>query len=64
MAKYYFIFIVIIFFNCTKPKKIKALNLKYNNSLIIKGETHFNNIAQLTFSGENAEAYFSPEVKN
>ncbi|SVD99370.1 uncharacterized protein METZ01_LOCUS452224, partial [marine metagenome] len=32
---------------------------EYSNELIQKGETHFKNIRQLTFSGENAEAYFS-----
>ncbi|MBM4166564.1 MAG: hypothetical protein FJ218_06580 [Ignavibacteria bacterium] len=29
------------------------------SSLIVKGEKHFANIRQLTFGGENAEAYFS-----
>ena len=28
-------------------------------SLLLKGESRFKNIRQLTFSGENAEAYFS-----
>ena len=32
---------------------------EYSNELIQKGEAHFKNIRQLTFSGENAEAYFS-----
>ena len=32
---------------------------EYSNELIQNGETHFKNIRQLTFSGENAEAYFS-----
>lgn len=32
-------------------------------ALLIEGETHFENIRQLTFSGENAEAYFSPDGK-
>jgi Tol biopolymer transport system component len=32
---------------------------EYSNELIQDGETHFKNIRQLTFSGENAEAYFS-----
>ena len=54
--------IIVIFFNCTNQNN-QGLNLTYNNSLIIDGETHFNNIAQLTFSGENAEAYFSPDGK-
>ena len=34
---------------------------EYSNELIQDGETHFKNIRQLTFSGENAEAYFNFE---
>ena len=30
-----------------------------SNSLIYPGEVHFKNIKQLTFGGENAEAYWS-----
>ena len=48
--------------SCTAQKE-QYLNLSYNNSLIINGEDHFKNISQLTFSGENAEAYFSPDGK-
>lgn len=33
-------------------------------SLIISGERHFKNIRQLTFSGENAEAYFSADGRH
>ncbi|SVB29217.1 uncharacterized protein METZ01_LOCUS182071, partial [marine metagenome] len=36
---------------------------KYSNHLIQDGEDHFNNLRQLTFSGENAEAYFSADGK-
>ncbi len=36
---------------------------KVDNSLILPGEKHFKNIRQLTFSGENAEAYFSADGK-
>jgi len=36
----------------------------YNDSLIQKGETHFLHFRQLTFSGENAEAYFSAAGKS
>ena len=48
--------------SCTAQNE-QYLNLSYNNSLIINGEDHFKNISQLTFSGENAEAYFSPDGK-
>ena len=46
-----------------------ALNNKSNfadgtsNKFIEDGERHFKNLRQLTFSGENAEAYFSPDSK-
>ena len=33
------------------------------NDLSVKGEKHFKNIKQLTFGGENAEAYFSSDGK-
>lgn len=34
-----------------------------NGSLNVDGEKHLRNIKQLTFGGENAEAYFSPDGK-
>ncbi len=33
------------------------------NTFILEGERHFKNLRQLTFSGENAEAYFSSDSK-
>ncbi len=33
------------------------------DKLSVEGEKHFKNIKQLTFGGENAEAYFSPDGK-
>ena len=36
---------------------------EYSNELIQKGEKHFKNLRQLTFTGENAEAYFSADGK-
>ena len=36
----------------------------YNDSLIQNGEAHFLHLQQLTFSGENAEAYFSADGKS
>lgn len=35
--------------------------ISQDSSLILAGETHFRSIRQLTFHGENAEAYFSPD---
>jgi len=37
--------------------------LAAEDGLIYKGETHFNQMRQLTFAGENAEAYFSAETR-
>jgi TolB protein len=37
--------------------------LAQNNSLTVEGEKHLQNIKQLTFGGENAEAYFSFDGK-
>lgn len=34
-----------------------------NDSLIMQGETHFKNVRQLTFGGDNAEAYWSFDSK-
>lgn len=49
-----FIILLFVSFNT------KAQN---NDTLHFKGETHFKNIQQLTFGGDNAEAYFSPDGK-
>lgn len=35
-----------------------------NDTLIFKGEKNFKKIKQLTFGGDNAEAYFSPDGKS
>ena len=51
-----FLFLNACFFNSKKEDQIFAIK---HNDLILNGESHFKNIRQLTFSGENAEAYFS-----
>ena len=53
-----FLFFSACSFFSKKEDKIFSTN---HNDLILRGETHFTNIRQLTFSGENAEAYFSSE---
>ena len=59
------IIISIIFFFFLKKMKSKSIGYKYfNNMLVQPGERHFNNLRQLTFSGENAEAYFSKDGKS
>jgi len=41
----------------------KSFLLAQKDNLLIEGEKHFKNIKQLTFGGENAEAYFSFDGK-
>jgi len=51
--------LVLIFFNRFTDEPPPAPI--YNDLLIQEGETHFKNFRQLTYSGENAEAYFSAD---
>ena len=44
-------------------KRQSILTLAFENNLAIEGERHLQNIKQLTFGGENAEAYFSFDGK-
>lgn len=44
-------------------EKKKAEQIAYGDSLLYPGETHFKNLQQLTFGGDNAEAYFSYDGK-
>ena len=58
--KHYFIYtlIILVLFSCNyKTKKSNSENNK--NLLIYEKEVHFKNLKQLTFSGDNAEAYWS-----
>ena len=56
--RYSFILLVILFFG---QNTLKAQPL--NDSIHFNGESHFANIRQLTFGGDNAEAYFSYDGK-
>lgn len=53
---HYLFLIFIIICSCSETNQ-------YSNDLIEKKEIYFKNIQQLTFSGENAEAYFSSDDK-
>ncbi|MEO6049840.1 MAG: hypothetical protein ABIP78_00720 [Pyrinomonadaceae bacterium] len=55
MKKLYFIILVII--------TLLSTNFAQVNSLAVSGERHLSNIRQLSFGGENAEAYFSFDGK-
>ena len=58
------IILLIFFFVFIKRMNDSSIGFKqFNNLLIQPGESHFINLQQLTFSGENAEAYFSKDGK-
>ncbi|NUM31882.1 MAG: PD40 domain-containing protein [Bacteroidetes bacterium] len=57
MYKYTFITVLLTFITF-------VTNAQNNDTLIFKGEKHFKAIKQLTFGGDNAEAYFSPDGKS
>ena len=62
--KYVLFSLVAVFsLSCFHQKIPAKLNLDFNNSLILSDESQFKNMSQLTFSGENAEAYFSADGK-
>jgi len=56
-----FSFVAVFLLSCIHQRKPTKLKLDFNNSLILSSESHFKNMSQLTFSGENAEAYFSAD---
>ncbi len=51
------VFIVLI--GCAHKQTNSSVSTMQNQSNIYQGEKYFKNIRQLTFGGENAEAYFS-----
>ena len=58
--KYHYILLLLILqlhtYGCSQKSE-------YSNHLIQDGEGYFKNLRQLTFSGENAEAYISADGK-
>ncbi len=63
MKRFYFIAIIGILFSCTNSKRNSYnhinKNIKEDTILIYPQEKYFSNIKQLTFDGDNAEAYWS-----
>jgi len=57
--------LVVITIAAFKSTNIKSRDTKqvYNDSILFAGEKHFKNIQQLTFGGDNAEAYWSYDSK-
>lgn len=43
------------------PASTQDVSSNYNDTIHFPGETHFANVRQFTFGGDNAEAYFSPD---
>ncbi len=64
MRPFLFLFIIITLYGC-KNKAIKTTPeaVKQDNPLILEGERHFKNVVQVTFGGDNAEAYWSFDDK-
>ena len=56
-----FLLLGLIMFNKNPDRFLNYIILSPMEPLNIPGETHFKDIRQLTFSGENAEAYFSSD---
>jgi len=52
-----------ILFSCKNEKKQDVKDVKEKNPLIYKDEKHFKNLTQITFGGDNAEAYWSFDDK-
>ena len=58
MKRFLFILLILMLFSChQKNTNYNSINL--SNNLIYPQEKHLSNLKQLTFSGDNAEAYWS-----
>ncbi|MCB0728728.1 MAG: PD40 domain-containing protein [Ignavibacteriae bacterium] len=55
--------IVLSAYSFTGFRSDASVSFNENDSLVLPGESHLKNIKQLTFGGENAECYFSPDGK-
>ena len=64
MIKLFVVALGYIFLCFSYPLKIQyTASLQNQDTLIYPGEHHFKNMRQLTFGGDNAEAYFSFDGK-
>lgn len=55
--------VIIIFLGAFKKVTTGNQKISNNDTLLFEGEKHFANMQQLTFGGDNAEAYFSFDGK-
>ena len=62
MKPFYFSLLIFILFSCNLNKENKSTPLfkkEIDEGVIYSEEKHFENMRQLTFEGDNAEAYWS-----
>lgn len=64
--KHFYILVILIvgYFSLTSFHKVKKIEQESNDTLHYADEKHFQNIQQLTFGGDNAEAYWSYDGKH
>jgi TolB protein len=55
--------IIVVLTMAFKPNNIANFKQSFNDTIHFPGETHFKNVRQLTFGGDNAEAYLSKDGK-
>ncbi len=67
MKKAFFILFLAIssiaIYSFFPARKVVSVNQPFNDTIHFEGEDHFKNVRQLTFGGDNAEAYFSFDGK-
>ena len=56
--------VLVCFFLCAVQLFAQLQNASVPDSVLFAGEKHFKNIQQLTFGGDNAEAYWSYDGKS
>jgi hypothetical protein len=56
--------ITFFFLSCTNSGKVSNTSTLIADTLKYPEEIHFKNVQQLTFGGDNAEAYFSFDGKS
>ena len=57
------VFLIVLCLLAFRSPKYSETARPFNDTIHFPGETHFANVRQLTFGGDNAEAYFSNDGK-
>ena len=66
MSRFTFAFIGLLICSFISPNYAycqQSVKMVLNDTILFAGENHFSNVQQLTFGGDNAEAYFSFDGK-